>query len=121
MRDRAVAVEAARAELVEAERALADHAAEIAAAEAASAAAEARAADAADDASEEGTGSSAPRGHRHGPPPAVRRSRSLGALVASFGLVLLALGFHLLPLWAALLFPLAASLWAMRYLRAAPR
>jgi hypothetical protein len=47
----------------------------------------------------------------------VRRSRSLGVLVASFGVVLLLLGFDVAPLWAALLAPLAASLWALRYLR----
>ena len=69
------------------------------------------------DADEDGPGSSATRVRRAGPPPIVRRSRSLGALVSSFGVVLLVLGFGVLPLWAALLFPLGVSLWAMRYLR----
>ncbi|MGH9274698.1 MAG: hypothetical protein ACRDZU_08640, partial [Acidimicrobiales bacterium] len=59
----------------------------------------------------------AARASRAGPSPAVRRSRSLGTLASSFGVVLLVIGFDLLPLWAALLFPLAASLWAMRYLQ----
>jgi hypothetical protein len=41
----------------------------------------------------------------------------VGAIVASFGLLLILLGLQLAPLWAALLLPLAASLWALRYLR----
>jgi hypothetical protein len=47
----------------------------------------------------------------------VRRSRAIGAIVASFGVVLLLVAFDLVALWAALLLPLVASLWALRYLR----
>ncbi len=48
-----------------------------------------------------------------------RRSRSLGAIVSSFGvaLILLAVG---VPLWAALVPALVSSLWSVSYLRPRP-
>lgn len=120
VRERAAALELARTRLVGAERAAADHAAEVAEAEAAAIAEASYAAGQPDpdDLPPETAEASTPR--RVGPPPHVRRSRSLGALVASFGIALLLLGFDVLALWAALLFPLATSLWAMRYLRPRP-
>ena len=121
VRDRAGAVEVAAAALAEAERELADH-------DGALAAAQARAARTADEA--DGDADPAPADEPEAaeslhadPPPSTgttmqqRRSRALGAIVAAFGLVLLLVGFGILPLWAALLLPLAASLWALRYLR----
>lgn len=118
VRERAAALEAARAELADAQRAVADHAAELADAEAAAVAEAAHTTvDAEVDEPPDGTEAPAPK---PGPSPRVRRSRSLGVLVASFGVTLLLVGFDAMALWAALLFPLAASLWAMRYLRPRP-
>ncbi len=119
VRERAATLEAARARLVDAERALAEHATELADAEAAALAeASSSSADAEPD-EEAADAAEVPRHRRAGAPPHVRRSRSLGALVASFGVALLLLGLGV-ALWAALLFPLGASLWAMRYLRPRP-
>src|SRR5688500_13289569 len=86
VRDRASAVEAARAELVEAERALADHVAEAAAAEAAAVSEDERVAEQSEvpDHADESPQSPV-RARRGGPSPQVRRSRSLGVLVSSFG------------------------------------
>ena len=109
IRDRATTLATARAALVEADRALAVHAADVGAAPAP--------VGMPDDTAPADVGASAGLSSRPGPTPAVRRSRSLGAIVASFGLTLLFLGLGLLPLWAALLFPLATSLWALRYLQ----
>lgn len=109
IRDRATTLEAARVALVEAERALALHAAEVQAAPARL--------ERPEDVARAEVAASPASSRRSGAPPAVRRSRSLGAIVASFGLTLLFLGLGLLPLWAALLFPLATSLWALRYLQ----
>lgn len=119
VRDRATAVIDARAVLADAERALADHEGTTAALEQerAEEAGPVRPDDAGDpspppDDVPDGRGPGRPR-----PAAAVRRSRALGVLVGSFGLALLLLGFDVLPLWAALLAPLAAALWALRYLR----
>jgi hypothetical protein len=115
VRERASALIAARTQLAEAERALADHEVSTATLEGVPADEVEPRADGLD-----GAQQGAPR---HGPTrrpqtsAAVRRSRALGVLVGSFGAALLLLGFDALPLWAALLVPLAASLWALRYLR----
>lgn len=108
IRDRAAAVEAARAELVAAERAIAEHEAAMAVPEEAEVVSRVATSD------DELT-----LGHQqpHEASLRVRRSRAIGAIVASFGLVLLVVALDLLPLWAALLLPLAASLWAIRYLK----
>lgn len=109
VRDRARRLEAARAELLEAERALAAHDA------------------------------SAPEPDR-GPEPAapvdepspsrtdelaarlrMRRNQALGVVLASFGLGLILLAVAVLPLWAALLIPFVASIWALRHLRPTER
>lgn len=109
IRERAATVEMARAALVEAERALA--------AQASGAEELPPPVEVSQQAALTEVDQPVARTRRPGPPPAVRRSRSLGAIVAAFGMTLLVLGFGLLPLWAALLFPLAASLWALRYLQ----
>ncbi len=127
IRDRAAAVDAARAALADAEQALHAHAAEQAASLEAAEAAEQAGLRAAGEATRSPDVDEPPdAGRVHLPPPGtegpslrVRRSRALGVIVASFGLLLVALGLDLAPLWAALLLPLAASLWALRYLRPA--
>lgn len=113
IRERAAAVETARAALEAAERALADHEkAEAAAARRRAEQPDGQRPDAAAE-SDDGTARSAGAATTA---LRTRRTRSLGALVTTFGLalVLLAVGT---PLWAALLPALAASLWAVRYLR----
>jgi hypothetical protein len=50
------------------------------------------------------------------PSSQTRRSRAIGAVVGGFGLALILLGLGVLELWAALILPLIASLWASRYL-----
>lgn len=115
VRERASALTTARAALADAERALADHEVTTAALEGSLAEDVVRRADDPDDAPATAPREGRPR--RPQPPAAVRRSRALGVLVGSFGAALLLLGFDVLPLWAALLVPLAASLWALRYLR----
>lgn len=105
IRERAAAVEAARAQLEAAEGALDEHAARLVAAEeeAQAEAAEAAARAAAPVAPE---GVAAISG----------RYRALGLLVAGFGLALVLLAFDV-ALWAALLPPLVSSLVALRLLR----
>lgn len=49
----------------------------------------------------------------------LQRNRAVGVLVAAFGLGLILLALGVLPLWAALIPPLLAALWAMRALRPA--
>jgi len=56
------------------------------------------------------------RGGRGAAALRVRRNRAVGSVVASFGLALLLLALDVLPLWAALLVPLAASVVALRLL-----
>jgi len=116
IRERAAAVETARAALAAAERELAVHAEAASAADAAEGAGAPGLLDPSGDAATLDLGTPASMGGP-GPTLAMRRSRVLGALVASFGLTLLTLGLGLLALWAALLFPLATSLGALRYLR----
>lgn len=114
IRDRAAAVDAARTALVAAERALADHVAKAHAAE--RAAADAAAPAASVGGTDTSRGATATRAGTPSTSSRGRPFRALGVIVASFGLLLLVLGQGLLPLWAALLIPLAASLWGMRYL-----
>ncbi len=115
VRERAAAVTAARTALAHAEAAWADQGADRAALER-SLAADAGQIDA-DPAAERDDAPAPARRRRSPATPAVRRSRALGVVVGSFGLALLLLGLDAAPLWAALLVPLAASLWALRYLR----
>lgn len=49
----------------------------------------------------------------------LQRNRAVGALVAAFGLGLILLALGVVPLWAALVPPLLAALWALRVLRPA--
>lgn len=110
IRDRAAAVDAARAAHAAAEQALATHLDAQAELEERAAA--------------EGAAAAAPpppgAGHGHpGPSLHVRRSRAIGTIVAALGLGLVLLAVDAVPLWASLLPALVASLWAMRYL--APR
>jgi hypothetical protein len=132
IRERAAAVDEARAALTGTERALAEHEAEAEAAERTGASAGGDDPPGADPAD---VGIDAPAGSEGGPvdatepssapsgtPPdpasmKAHRSRALGTIVAAFGLAMVVLGIGLVPLWAALLLPLAASLWAMRHLR----
>jgi hypothetical protein len=115
IRDRAAAVAGARAAVATAEQAIADHDAEVAAAtaEAETGPSQGEVDPQASDARHEVDGG----GHPRPTSGKERRSRAIGAIVASFGLVLVLVGLDLAPLWAALLAPLVAALWAMRYLR----
>lgn len=47
----------------------------------------------------------------------VRRNQAMGVVLAAFGLGLILLALAVLPLWAVLMVPLVASLWALRHLR----
>jgi hypothetical protein len=117
IRDRAAAVDIARGDLVAADRALANHAAAVAAAEA-QAEQEAAAAQshAAEDAARRVAARARTRTRSSGPSLRARRSRSIGLIVAAFGVALVMIAFQV-PLWAALLPALAACLFALRYLR----
>lgn len=114
IRDRAAAVDAARRDLVAAERALVAREAEQAAAEerAAEEAAQAQAELEAAAAEAAAQAAAAPMGVT----PAVRRSRSVGMIIAAFGLGLVLLAIGAVPLWLALVPALVASLWALWYL-----
>lgn len=106
IRDRAAAVEKARAAHAAAEQALATHLDEQAEREV-RAAAEAAATPPVPPAA----------GHEDpGPSLRIRRSRAIGAIVSALGLGLVLLAVGAAPLWVALLPALAASLWATRYL-----
>jgi hypothetical protein len=115
VRERAATVQAARAELIESERALAAHAAALA---------EGRRTD--DGVTASGHGAVAASGpdpfaatgpgEPMGPSLKDRRSRSIGAICVGFGVGLLLLGLGMTPLWVALLPVLAACLFALRYL-----
>ncbi len=115
IRDRAAAVDAARRDLIAAERALAEREAELAAAEEraveeaarAQAELEAAAAQTVDRVAALGTGVT----------PAVRRSRAVGTIIAALGLGLVLLALGAVPLWLALVPALLASLWALWYLK----
>lgn len=50
-------------------------------------------------------------------PLRARRNQALGVVLAAFGLALILLALAVVPLWAALLVPFVASLWALRHLR----
>lgn len=113
IRDRAAAVDAARAGLQYAEQALAEHA--KAADETLAQQAEEQARQAEREAAD---GADADDAETHGTPLRARRTRSIGAIVTAFGLALVLLALAV-PLWAALLPPFAASLWALWYLRPA--
>ncbi len=52
-----------------------------------------------------------------GPSAGTRRHRAIGVVVAAIGLTLVLLGTQATALWLALVPVLAASLWAVRYLR----
>lgn len=107
IRERASAVEEARAEQAAAERALEEHAARLVAAEEA----------AQGEAAEAAARAAAPVASEHaGGVVLSGRHRALGLLVAGFGLALVLLAFEV-PLWAALLPPLIAALVALRLLR----
>lgn len=104
VRERAARVDEARAALVAAERDLAAH-----------------------DASPPPTASAAgpeavpaapvaPADRRDGR-SAARRNQAVGAVVGAFGVALVLLALDAVPLWAALLVPFAAALWALRHLR----
>lgn len=47
---------------------------------------------------------------------AARRNQAVGVVVGAFGLALVLLALDVLPLWAALVIPFVASLWALRRL-----
>ncbi len=112
IRDRAAAVTTARDDLDAAERAIVDH--EAARAEAAErAAAEAAERQAALDASTVGAATERVTGVT----PAIRRSRSIGAIVAALGLGLVLLAAGAVPLWLTFVPALAACLWALWYLK----
>lgn len=110
VRDRARRLEAARARLLDAEQALAAH---VTAAPVPGG----RATDApvVDD---HPSGAAAPPSGEHvGSWLRARRNQALGAMLASFGIATILLASSALPLWAALLVPFLASLWALRHLR----
>jgi hypothetical protein len=109
IRDRAAAVETARAAHAAAEQELAAHLAD-------QAAREERAAVEASAAAAPPPVAAAAVPEPAGPSLHVRRSRAIGAIVAALGAGLVLLAVDAAPLWAALLPALAASLWAMRYL-----
>lgn len=103
VRERAAAVDRARAELAAAERAAAEHEAALATEDA-------------DPAEDELPAPTSPVARAESA-LGLRRSRAIGVLVASFGAALVCLAIGILPLWAALIIPLVAALWALRYLR----
>lgn len=108
VRERASALQAARMALVETERAIAEHEADAAPPELGQ--------------PDEGVASStsdapAPPQGREGPSMRTRQSRAIGTVVGSFGLALVLLAVGAVALWAALVPPLAAALWASWYLR----
>ena len=107
VRERAARVEETRAALVAAERALAAHDATPPAVD--------PIADPGPEAAHEEL--VAPAGARYRRGSAARRNRAVGVVVASFGLALILLALDVLPLWAALLLPFVASMWALRHLR----
>jgi hypothetical protein len=119
IRERAAALEEARAEASAAEQLLAEKEAELAVelAEArrrATEAAETASASITEAAKASAVAASRDRYRRAS--LRVRRSRSIGALLASFGVGLLLLAVKV-ALWGALLPALVTSLWAIRYLR----
>ncbi|MGQ0831408.1 MAG: hypothetical protein ACT4OV_07000 [Microthrixaceae bacterium] len=119
IRERASAVEEARAEAAEAEALLAEKEAELAVeltearrrAEEAAATASASITEAA-----KASAVAAARDRYRRASLRVRRSRAIGALLASFGAGLLLVAVKV-ALWGALLPALVTSLWAIRYLR----
>lgn len=112
VRDRAAAVQAARTELLEAERAVAAHAAT----EADAAAADQGSGPTSAASPGPDNGGSAMADGLAGPTLKERRSRSIAAIAIGFGVGLLLLGFGVVPLWVALLPGLAACTFALRYL-----
>lgn len=103
VRTRAAAVVAAREALVEAERAIGEH-------------------DASTPPSTQ-AGAEAPEvtAEESALHLRARRNQAVGSLVAAFGLVLVLLATGVLPLWAALIIPLGASILALRMLGGSPR
>lgn len=114
IRDRAAAVAAARAEVQAAEGALAEHEAALAVAEER---AEAEAAEAQAGAEAAERAAAARSATRRVVGLRVRRARSVGAIIAAFGLGLVLLALQAAPLWAALIPALVACLWAIWYLK----
>jgi hypothetical protein len=107
IRERAGAVDSARAELAAAQRAVDEHAARLVAAEE----------EAQREAAEAAAHAAAPADAEGGGPVASpRRFRAIGLLVAGFGVALVLLALQVAA-WAALLPPLVAALVSLRLLR----
>lgn len=115
IRERAAAVEAARAALAEAEQALTSHAATLAEREQAEREV-AASTEVAPDPSPPVVVEPVERA-RPATPTSVRRTRAIGVMVIAAGAGLVLVALELAPLWAALIPLLVACLWALRYLQ----